>query len=65
MARTRCPQAAMTRVFKAGAAAVSKAAAAASVAVKIEFEPGKMIVSTGLAPTEMETPSLPPNKIVL
>jgi hypothetical protein len=55
----------MTRVFKAAAAAASKAAAAASVAVKIEFEPGKMIVSTGSAPAETETPSLPPNKIVL
>ena len=65
MARTRCPQQAMTRVFKAAAAAASKAAAAASVAVKIEFEPGKMIVSTGSAPAETETPSLPPNKIVL
>ena len=64
MERTRCPQQAMTRVFKAAAAAASKAAAAASVAVKIEFEPGKMIV-TGVVPTEMETPSLPPNKIVL
>jgi hypothetical protein len=59
MARTRCPftQEAMTRVFKA--------AAAAGVSVKIEIEDSKMIVSTGFAPTEVEPPSLPPNKIVL
>jgi hypothetical protein len=55
----------MKRVFKAAAAACSKAAVAAGVAVKIEYEPGKLIISTGFAPTEKETPSLPPNKIVL
>jgi len=58
MARTRCP---FTRI----ATWVVKAAIAAGLAAKIEkFEDGKMTISI-LAPTEMETPSLPPSKIVL
>jgi hypothetical protein len=52
----------MTRAFKAAREAGYEGP------LRLEYvapDGSKIIVSTGLAPTEMETPSLPPKKIVL